>query len=212
MEEGIIEKGRTVEGAVEAALERLGLRRDKVEVEVLEEGSKGILAWGGGRLAMVRVIPKISEAAWAERIIKDILALMRIEAQVRSYERDGLPVVDVSTSGMEGLLIGKDGQTLNALQHLVDRILWKKGIKERKALIDVANYRRRRDRMLAEKARDLAAQVKDSQNEVVTDPLPAADRRVIHLTLKDDPEVRTYTVGEGLLRSVVVAPTKFPAA
>lgn len=204
--EEIVEEGKTVEEAIESALKRLGMEREEVEIEVIDQGGKGMLTWRGAKPAVVRVVPRRSGVAWAERITKDILALMQINAHIQSYDRDGIQVLDVEAAGLEGLLIGKNGQTLSALQHIVDRILHKKGVKGMKAMIDIANYRKRRNEMLAEKARNLAIQAKNLKSEVAMDPLPPSDRRVIHLALSNDPKVRTYTIGEGLMRSVVVAP------
>ena len=204
--EPIEQQGKNVDDAVAQGLMRLGLTPNDVEVEVLDEGASGVLGFIGTRPARMRIIP-LSIADTVREKMENLLKAMKISFQLGVEYRDEICFVQIDTAGADGLLIGRRGDTLNALQHLMDRMV-NRGRSERVRIsIDVGGYRRRRDDSLRQRAMMLARQVKSTGRERSTDPLIAPERRVVHLALTDDPEVRTYTVGEGTYRSVVVAPS-----
>ncbi len=112
-------------------------------------------------------------------------------------------------SNGSGLLIGKRGKTLNALQYLVSKILHKEvGNENYSVIVDTENYRSKREQSLSELAQQLSDKVKKSHRPLTTGPMNAQDRRIIHLALKEDQEVRTKSKGEGTLRRVVIYPVK----
>ena len=206
----IIEEAKTVETAVEKGLARLGVTEDDVEVEVLEEGSKGVLGLIGGSQAKVRIklIDEMgSTVVKIEEMSKNLLKLMDISCQVRVDSDEDAFVVDIETAGADGLLIGKKGQNLEALTYLLKRMVGKQLKRNVRMEVDVGGYRARRTESLRSKAILLAGRVKSSGREVQMEPLPAAERRIVHLALQGDPSVRTYTVGDGELRNVVVSPS-----
>jgi spoIIIJ-associated protein len=131
---------------------------------------------------------------------------MGIEGSVTAEFREEISHVDIESSGMDGLLIGRNGTTLQALQHIVSRMAYRRNPNHR-VVIDVGGYRARRMSFLRKKALSLAERVKAGGQEMMMEPLQSAERRIVHIALNADPDVRTYTVGEGVLRSVVVAPT-----
>lgn len=197
------EEGKTYEEAVEKGLARLGIEPDQAEIKILEEGARGVFNIGG------RPWKVMVSLAWdedtAKKVVSELLVKMAVDGTVDVEERDGIYFVDISTSGMDGLLIGKFGKTLDALQHLVARMV--NQLKPRtKIVLDVGKYRERQHDMLRKKAFGLAQKVKETQREIVMEPLRPSERRVVHLALAEDPAIRTYTVGEGGERSVVVAP------
>ena len=139
-------------------------------------------------------------------LVLDLLETMEIPAEVR-VERAGEDIeVTISTRGYDGLLIGRRGQTLTALQHVIGRLVSREFGPDGRVVVDVGDYRQRREQQLTEKARALAEKVKATGREINLEPLHAPDRRIIHLALADIPGVRTYTVGQGLHRNVVIAP------
>lgn len=202
------ETGRTPEEAVAAGLRRLGISREYVLVETLSPGAKGF--WGlGGQEARVRlhVTPEGEHLIRARTILETLLARMKIEAQVRAAEQHGEIRLDLS-GGDAGLLIGKRGQTLEALQFLVGRVLERRVGGRTRVVLDVGGYRERRQRHLEQMALRLAQQVKATGEAIVLEPMAPAERRMIHLALQGDGEVLTESVGEGSGRRLVIKPQK----
>ena len=104
------------------------------------------------------------------------------------------------------MLIGRRGQTLDAIEHVLNCILSKSSLVKRKVHIDAEGYRERREKMLVDLASTTANKVRETKQEVVLDPMPPRDRRIVHLALQSDERVRTYSRGEGMMRYIVVAP------
>jgi len=122
-----------------------------------------------------------------------------------SEDKEGY-YIDVESAGKDGLLIGKGGRTIKALQYLINRIYERRVGREKKAFLDIDGYQRRKERALSQKAVSLARQAKLTFSEVITEPLPPAERRIIHKTLEKDQEVRTFTIGKEDSKRVVIAP------
>jgi spoIIIJ-associated protein len=114
--------------------------------------------------------------------------------------------VTIRTDGLDGLLIGRRGQTLAALQHVVGRLVSRQFGPDVPHTVDVGDYRRRREAQLVEKAQVLAEKVRATGREINLEPLHAPERRIVHMAVAKVPGVRTYTVGRGLHRNVVIAP------
>lgn len=201
-----IGEGRTDEEALDQALRKLGVRIDQVHVEVLEEKRGFLFGLLGGRKVRVKVTHQQPTEEKIESVLSGILKRIDIGARVEVHGDKGDFLVEIVTVEADGLLIGKHGETLHALEHLLNRIVHKDPNEPGRVRIDVGGYRERRDDQLRSKALQMAQRVKESGREVSTDPLYSPDRRVIHLALTGDPKIRTYTVGDGLYKSVVVAP------
>jgi len=196
--------GKTVEEAIAAALKNLGATKEEVEVFVLEEGNKGFLGLLGSRQARVKVV-------WPdkpEKVINDfltkILNNIGIAASIEIRPREGY--FFVSFYGKElGILIGRRGETLDALQYLcnlaVNRVLQNKV----KVVLDVEGYRRRREQTLVNLARRLSSRVKETGRKVVLEPMNPQERRVIHTALQNDSEILTFSEGQEPYRKVVIA-------
>jgi len=203
----IIGEGSSVEEAVDQALKRLGVRIDQVNVRVLEEQRGRLFGLLGGRKFRVEVTPRGETAERLEEIVGGTMRHLGIPSQVEVVSDNGDYTVQIGTVDSDGLLIGKHGETLYALEHLLNRIVHKDRNEQGRVRVDVGGYRERRDDQLREKALGMARRVKETGREVSTDPLFSPDRRIIHLALSNDTSVRTYTVGDGLYKSVVVAPS-----
>ena len=198
-------EGRTYEEAVEHAIQKLGVRIDQVEVEVMEEKRGMLFGLFGGKV-VVRVTHQSSTEDRIDEILSGIMKHLAIPSQVEVSKRGADYDVNIGTVDSDGLLIGKRGETLHALEHLVNRIVHKDPTERGRITVDVSGYRARRDEQLKTQASEMAKKARDSGREVSTDPLYSPDRRVIHLALTDETGIRTFTVGDGLAKAVVVAP------
>ncbi len=275
--------GRTLEEALDAAAQQLGVSLNELEYEVLEEGSKGFLGIGqtpttiaawvregadakepGAALSAAESsseppeealgvsegyeepqpqedIPSAGsdacEAAEAEEepepehessdemaaglsrssreiadellgLLGDVLSAMRLDAkpQIKSVDDEEI-VLDIHGKDV-AILIGKQGQTLDALQYLLGIAAARTSRTKLRIILDAENYRERHSEMLRKRALEYAKAVVESGEEAVLEPQPARDRRVIHLALADHPDVYTYSEGVGEERHVVISPKK----
>ncbi|NNE09651.1 MAG: KH domain-containing protein, partial [Gemmatimonadetes bacterium] len=201
----VVAEGRTYEEAVEHAIQKLGVRIDQVEVDVMEEKRGMLFGLFGGKVK-VRVTHQSSTEDRIDEILSGIMKHMAIPSQVEVAKRGPDYLVNIGTVDSDGLLIGKRGETLHALEHLVNRIVHKDPTERGRITVDVSGYRARRDDQLKTQAAGMAKKVRETGREMSTDPLYSPDRRVIHLALTDADGIRTYTVGDGLAQAVVVAP------
>lgn len=206
MEHRIESTGRSVDEALQRALDALGAKRADVRVEILDSGSSGFLGLIGSRPVRVRVERLLRRHDSIRDLVVDLLASMQIPAEVQVEQNGELIDISITTQGLDGLLIGRRGQTLTALQHVIGRLISKEFGQNGRVEVDVGDYRRRREAQLVEKARALALKVKATGREINLEPLHAPDRRIVHLALAGIQGVRTYTVGQGLHRNVVIAP------
>ncbi len=199
---------------------QLNVGLDEVDITVLSEGKSGILGLGAedARISVhLRQIDKnntdqvVSEA---QQVIEDILTKMSVKATVTPekplQELDENLEEHPYTFNIEGedlgILIGRRGQTLDALQYLVRLITAKKTNSRAPISLDVENYKRRRYEDLRTLALNVAQQVKAKKTAFRLEPMPAFERRIVHITLANDPEVTTESVGEGEARKVMIAP------
>ena len=214
--DSIEKSAKTVDKAVELALEELGASRDEVEIVVLKEGRSGFLGIGGGG-ATVRVFrhhadETVKEAAGvAKEILERLLSLMGISAVIEAKEpnADGRAQFNLELKGDDlGVLIGRRGQTLASLQYLLFLMVGHQ-LKEHVPLsIDVEGYLEKRNESLRGLALRMAERVVTTGQIAVMEPMPPRERRIIHLTLKDFKGVVTQSIGEGEYRKVTIVPHK----
>jgi spoIIIJ-associated protein len=150
----------------------------------------------------------------AASVLEALLARLELEAQVAAEMKsplggEGAPVVSLNVKGEDlGILIGRRGQTLAALQHIVRLIVAHQAKARVPIVIDVEGYKQRRYDALQALARRVAEQVKERGRPFALEPMPAYERRIIHLTLAGSPDVTTESTGEGEVRKVVIVPRK----
>ncbi|NLA58153.1 MAG: protein jag [Firmicutes bacterium] len=201
---------RTVEEAIAEALEELQVAREDVEIEILDEGSRAFLGLIGGKLARVRVTvrDKREEKAQATaEFLQGILDRMGIVTRVE-YSWQDEDVLRLDIQGEElGLVIGRRGETLDALQYLVSLAMNKNGEWIR-IILDAEGYRARREETLRNLALRLGERVKRTGRRAVLDPMNAMERRIIHLALQDDAGVETHSEGVAPYRRVIIAPKR----
>lgn len=202
---------KSVEDAIELACRQLKLPREKLEIEIISKGSSGIFGIVGTRRAKIRVTTKVSPigptADRAKEVLDEILKHIDLPMVVECEPREGYYYLNIISNG-SGLLIGKRGKTLSALQFLVSKIVSRQAGENVSVIVDTEHYRSKREVSLNELARQLSEKVKKSHRSLTTGPMSAQDRRIIHLALKEDHEVRTKSKGEGNLRRVVIYPVK----
>ena len=203
----VLEKtGKTVEEAYQAALAELGLPESRVSYEVIEEPSKGFLGIIGGKLAKVRVtVRELSPLEKAENFLKEIFSSMHLDVKMEREDKEESYIFNLVGENL-GILIGKHGQTLDALQYLTNLAAGKSFRHHYFILLDVENYRERRQDTLEALARRLAGKVKRTGEEIRLEPMAAGERRIIHLALQDDHAVSTDSEGEAPYRYVVIRP------
>ena len=202
---------KTVDDAIQIALEQLGVSENQVEVVVLQKGKSGILGVGAEEARIkVKLLTqpqkKDEVAKEASKIVETLVKLMGIKAEVSVAKVSTVEIpVALSIEGDDlGVLIGRRGQTLAALQYIV-RIIAAERLRVWMPInIDVAGYKKRRYESLQSLAIRLADQVKTSRRPITLEPMPADERRIIHLTLVGHPEVATQSIGEGETRKVAI--------
>jgi spoIIIJ-associated protein len=198
----------TVEQAIQKAEAQLGLGRDQFKVEVVREGRAGILGVGS-REAVIRVSPITStEADVVSRvaeILDTLLGLMGVQSKVEVLSEE-LPL-GLNINGDDlGILIGRRGQTLAALEYVIKLIVVRRLKTWVPLTVDVGGYKKQRRDSLQKLALYLAEQVKSRRRAMPMEPMPADERRIIHLALADHPDVTTQSIGDGEDRKVVVLP------
>lgn len=234
-------EGDTIDAAIDSALKSLGVARDKVTVDIISEGRKGILGFGAQK-AKVRVAlrktameidkpaksaapvvpaetaPGAGQAAVAVDIaamvdkakmtLEEILRRMGVAATVEQKAAAGGAEILLDIKAEDsGLLIGRQGQTLEALQYLIGRIAGERqGSEGPHIIIDIESYRERRRKSLEDMALRLGEKAKRQRKTVTVDALSAADRRIIHAALQDDPWVTTRSLGQGSYRRLLIIP------
>jgi spoIIIJ-associated protein len=217
--EDVEASGKTVDEAIAKALQQLGLDRSQVDVEIVSEGRTGLFGLGGENARVVvkplsteQVAVESSTIQIAVDLLQRLLELMDIDAQVtaRAPETpgDGLgrssAVLDVSGDDL-GILIGRRGSTLAALQYMVNHMVSRSLKSKALVSVDVERYKRRREESLIGLAQRLAEKVKTSGRTVTLEPMPANERRIVHLALAGDLQVVTASLGEGETRKVAIS-------
>lgn len=201
---------KTVDEAVQAALEQLGVDEKQVEVTVLREGKSGVLGLGVEEAKVkVKLLAQPREGdvvKVAREVAETLIESMGLDAEVTATQatNGNLPVaLDIEGDDL-GILIGRRGQTLASLQYIIRLIVAEKLKMWVPINVDIAGYKKRRYESLRSLALRLAEQVKTSRRLITLEPMPADERRIIHLTLADTPDVVTESIGEGEGRKVAI--------
>ena len=198
---------KTVEEAVMAAVRELGIEREEAEIEVLEEPSRGILGFIGAKPARVRVSVKDTPQKRAEELLQSVFRAMNLDVKMtcRTGEREIL----INVEGPEaGVLIGRRGETLDALQYLINLSVNKNFSEKKKVLIDVEGYRSRREETLQKLALKMAEKAKKKGKSIALEPMSSQERRIIHTALQGRNDIYTYSEGEEPFRKIVISPKK----
>ena len=197
--------GKTIEDAVALALSDLEVGIDRIDYEVLEAPSRGFFGLIGTKLAKVRVTVKpIDRMKVAQDFLEKIFSLMKLEIQIEKIPRHDNTVFNIHGNDL-GILIGKHGQTLDALQYLTNLTANRDAESKVRIVLDVEDYRQRRAEILTRLATRLADNVRRRGEKVVLEPMSSNERKIIHMALQNDQRVVTYSEGEEPYRKVVIA-------
>lgn len=194
---------KTVQDAIDLALAELHLTRDDVSVKVIEEGSRGLFGLGA-KDAVVEVTSNATPESRAQAFLDDVFLAMGMRVDVQMERKDKILTINLSGDGM-GLIIGKHGDTLNALEHLVSLTVNRGDGEYVKVILDTENYREKRRATLVRLAESLAHSVVNGKKKITLEPMSANERRIIHSTLQSNPNVDTYSIGEEPFRKLVIA-------
>lgn len=199
----VLEKtAKTVEDAINLALLELDTTIDQVDYEILESGSKGLLGIGA-KEAKVRVSMAYDVNKCVIDFLKPIFASLNIDPQYEVIEKDEVTWFAFSGRNL-GSLIGRRGETLDALQYLVCLAVNRKFAEKKKIVLDVEGYRASREETLANLAQKMAEKVRKSSRDVVLEPMSPHERRIIHMTLQDSKFVTTASEGNEPYRKVII--------
>ena len=195
---------KTVNDAITEACQKLLVTSDRLEYEVIEEGSAGFLGIGS-KPAIIKAKVKNSVADNAKQFLNDVFDAMKLTVviDVKYNELDNSMNIDLSGNEM-GVLIGKRGQTLDSLQYLVSLVVNKEAENYIRVKVDTENYRQRRKETLENLAKNIAYKVKRTKRPVSLEPMNPYERRIIHSALQNDKYVTTHSEGDEPFRRVVV--------
>jgi len=197
--------GQTVEEAVESALAQLKATRDQVEINIIDEGKKGLLGLFGNRDAVVEVTLKPDPIAVAKEYLQTVITKMGINAYI-DVEQDGRIVEFEITGEKMGLLIGKRGQTLNSLQYLTQVVGNHVSDRYLTFLLNPEGYRERRKETLHQLAERLANKALALKKSVKLEPMPSFERKIIHTSLSNNENIETISEGKEPYRYIVIKP------
>jgi spoIIIJ-associated protein len=226
-------EGKDPEDAISQAATYFNVPQEALEIEILSLGSSGLFGLLGGKKARIRAAIKsemraaaieerheeakeavaaepeedIDLAPQAEEILTQLLQKMGETCTIQGFQE--LNQINLTIEGEDaGLLIGKQGQTLEALQYLVTKILSKQTKRKPRVVIDIESYRERHKQSLVELALKHGAKAKRIGKPVTLNPMNAHDRRIVHLALQQDKDIKTKSRGEGLYKKIIIYPVK----
>ncbi len=228
-------EGKTTEEAIEEASRELNTPAEELKIDILEPGSAGIFGLVGGKKAKIKVTMETetisheeseiketdsvepdtaetdyqdeTELTLAKEALENILSRIPVETTVHSQRLNGNIALNIE-GDKSGILIGRKGKTLDALQFIVNKIANKASDKKVRVVVDSENYRKRQEESLVEMALNMGKKAKKIQKPVATNLLNPHERRIIHLALKPDENLNTKSKGDGLLKKVLIIPKK----
>ncbi|WP_028608689.1 RNA-binding cell elongation regulator Jag/EloR [Paenibacillus harenae] len=201
----IVASGKTIDDAVRNGLSQLQVTEDRIKTVVLEQPSKGFLGLFGVKEAKVELEVIPDPMLEAEQFLREIASTMGLQVNIdRKQTREGTHLA-VTGSGDLGMLIGRRGQTLDALQYLVNIVANRYSDSHLRIVLDAEDFRERRRKTLEDLSERLAGRVIRTRKEVVLEPMSPHERKVIHSQLQNHPKVKTFSKGDEPNRRVVIA-------
>ena len=200
---------KTVDEAVRSALLRLGITEEDAIVEVLEEGSKGLFGIGGKDAKVAVSEKEKAKADEAKAFLDELIEKMGIDCQTKSSEEDESIKIIISGDGVGGV-IGRRGETLDAVQYLVNLYVnkGKRGTDYKRVVIDSENYRAKREETLIRLANSMASKALKYRKDMILEPMNPYERRIIHSALQGNNAVTTKSVGADPHRKIIVSPKR----
>jgi len=194
---------KTAEEAIESALKELNTTKENVKIEILGESAKGVSRLFGGKEVKVRVTVNENLKVIAGTFVSNILDKMDIEATISVTEEDENILINISGDRV-GVLIGRRGETLDAIQYLTSLIINKNTEEYKRVVVDIENYRNQREEALTHLAYRMADRVEKYKKSVTLEPMTPSERRIIHMALKERFLIETPSIGEEPNRRIVI--------
>lgn len=200
---------RTVEEAIKMALKELNLSEDEVNVEVLEEPSKGFLGILGGKMARVKATPQIDPLLDTKSFLLNVTGKMGLNVDIKITQENEYVKMEFVGNDL-GILIGRRGDTLDALQYLANLKANKQSnLRENstdrvRLILDAEDYRQRREETLTRLALKMADRVEKTGRKVVLEPMNPQERRIIHTALQNNEAVQTISEGAEPFRRIII--------
>ena len=206
----IITTGKNTEEAIESALLKLNVDRDDVNIEIMETSNKGFLGIFGQKDAKVKVTVNVDPTDKINEFVTVLMEKMGITANVEVELKENNRIYINVVGDDMGIIIGRRGETLDALQHIIQLYVNKEYEEFYKITVDTENYRTKREEALTNLAQGLAKRVIRTRKEIVLEPMKPYERRIIHTALQNYNKVKTHSIGEEPNRKLVVS-YKYPA-
>ena len=196
--------GKTVDEALNKALIELGTTKDKVEVDIIDSGSKGLFNFIGAKPVKIKVTVKRNYTDDAIEFLSQVLLKMNIKADIDLKEIDDIVNIDISGNNM-GAIIGYRGETLDSLQYLVSLVVNRHNQNQyKRVILDTENYRQKREETLKHVAEKTAYKVRKNHRPFKLEPMNPYERRIIHSALQNYDDINTRSEGEEPFRRIVV--------
>lgn len=200
----LVATGKTVEEAVRNGLNQLGVDRDRVNVAVLEQPSKGLFGLIGAKEAKVELELRPDGVEEALAFLREATAAMQLKVNVEREDDHDQVLINLTGSDL-GILIGRRGQTLDSLQYLTNIVANRHSDKHLRIVLDAEQFRLRRRQTLEALSDRMAGRVVKTRKEVVLEPMSSQERKIIHARLQSHPQVKTYSQGDEPHRCIVIA-------
>lgn len=198
--------GRSIEEAVSKALTELGIKKENAIIDIKDEPSQGILGILGGKEARVAVKAAKTPEEYLVLFMQEVMRFMDVDGSVAVEEDHEKLAINISGQDV-GVLIGRRGKTLSDLQYILNVVIRRQfSCLNKMVVLDIENYKFRREKTLTQLAKSIARKVSEEGYEQALEPMSPQERRIIHIALQDYPGVRTYSDGEEPYRKVVVTP------
>ena len=196
--------GKTIDEAIKKASDELKVGEDRLDIQIIDEGTKGIFNFLGGKPAKIEVTIKRDYIDEAKIFLKDVLDNMDIDAEIRVKEEKGNVYIFLDGTDM-GRIIGYRGETLDSLQYLVSLVINKHHeMSYKRVILDTENYREKREATLKKVAEKAAYKVRKNGRPYKLECMNPYERRIIHSTLQGKDDIYTYSEGEEPYRKVVI--------
>ncbi|NMA67218.1 MAG: protein jag [Clostridiaceae bacterium] len=199
----VVKEAKSVDEAVRLALDELEIDQEDADIEVIEEGNKGILGFIGNKNAVVKVTERANILKITEDFLFPILKTMDIDASIDVEETEEEIFIRLNGDNI-GIIIGRRGETLDAIQYLLSLVINRKLDIYKRIILDIANYRQKREETLVRLANRAADKVVRLRKNLTLEPMNSYERRIIHSSLQNHKYVETYSIGDEPNRKVVI--------
>ena len=207
-------EGKTVDDATKKAMQKIGAQNiSDVNIEIVDHGKSGIFGFGVSKPAQIRVYYNENTAdigGAVRKIFEEIMDKMGLDIKIKDLkESESKVYVELDSRENSGLIIGRKGKTLESLQLILNLIINQKTGSEKKIILDIEDYREKRERALRKMSKDIASKVVKTGLPWVLEPMNPFERRLVHLALQNDARVVTKSEGHGIYRKIKIMPANY---